>query len=181
MARGIHKRRIHTESDMAEAVKKHLNKRRVIAGREIKLGRCRFDVVAYDKNARIFKVVECKLHSRPTSVGRTFGQAITYWAVIKGRALDFLDAASRKLPLMRYRRWLEATHGGKKITVAVYVALTDKACRQPEFLELRAQYPQIGVIRVKPNGRCRNALRRPDGTADSSAARAKLKTIGIQR
>jgi hypothetical protein len=181
MAQRIFTHRIRTESDMAQAVEGHLNKRRVIAAREVSLGRCRFDVVAYDKNARVFKVVECKLHSRPASVGRTFGQAITYYAFIKGHAFDFLDAASRKLPLMRYRRWDEATDGGKKIMVAVYVALTDKACRQPEFLELRAQYPHIGIIRVKPNGRCRNALRRPDGTADSSAAEAKPKTIKIQR
>ncbi len=179
MARRIHKRSIRTESHMAVAVKNHLNRGRVIAEREIKLGRCRFDVVAYDKNARIFKIVECKLHSSPTSVGRTFGQAVTYSSVLKGRASAFLDAASRKLEKMRYGRWVEATDGGKRIKVAVYVALTDKACRQPEFLRLREQYPHIGVIRVKPNGRCRNALRHPDGTADSRAAKASVRTISL--
>jgi hypothetical protein len=103
MAGRSQKARIRTESDMADAVMRHLNKGKVIAGPEVKLGRCRFDVVAYDKNRRIFKVIECKLHSGPASVGRTFGQAMTYFAMLEGRASEFLDAASRKLPRMRLR------------------------------------------------------------------------------
>jgi len=173
------KQRIRSESEMANAVLQHLNKRKVIAGREVKLGRGRLDVVAYDKRAKTFKIIECKLSSRPTSVAKTFGQAVYYLTSLEKRVPEFLDAASRKLPPMRYARWQEATNDGKKITVAVYVALTHKACMQSEFRALRKQYPQIGVIRVRPNGRCRNALRRADGTADAKAANATPKTIRL--
>jgi hypothetical protein len=156
---------------MVKALLHHFNKGKVIAGSEVKLARCRFDVVAYDKNNKLFRIIECKLHSRPVSVGKTFGQAATYFSVLSGRAFDFLDAASKKIN-MRYGRWMEATHGGKEIALAVYVALTDKATKQPEFWELRAQFPGIGVIRVKPDGRCHDYLRGPDGTADEKTAQA---------
>jgi len=164
---------VKTENDMADAVLKHFNRGKCVACREVKLGRNRFDVVAYDKNQQLFSVIECKLHSKPTTVGRTFGQAMTYLTNIENHAFEFLDAASRKLQPLRFRRWWEATHGWTEINVAFYVALTDKACRQPEFNNLRRMFPSVGIIRVKPNGRCRHALRRPDGTADSKAARAR--------
>src|SRR5437879_13901190 len=96
MASRVHRGRIRTESHMAEAVKNHLNKSHVLAESEVKLGRCRLDVVAYDKNARIFKVVECKLHNRLVSVGSIFGKATTYLSVLKRSAFDFIDVANNK-------------------------------------------------------------------------------------
>ena len=164
---------------MARAVLRHLNRGKVIAGSEVKLGRGRLDVVAYDGKTKSFKIVECKVSSRPTSIAKTFGQAVYYLTSLKTRILEFLDAASRKLPPMRYGQWREATNEGKDITVAVYVALTHKACRQPEFRAIRAEYPQIGVIRVRPNGRCRNSLLHSNGRADSKAAKARPKTIRL--
>lgn len=171
--------RIRTENQMAQAVARHLNRNKTIAWREIKVGRCRFDVVAFDKKRRTFLVVECKLHSRPVSVGRTFGQIVTYRAILTSRGFEFLDATSDKPPQMGFGRWWEATEGGRRFRVEFYVALTDKACRQAEFMSLRRQNPTVGVIRVKPNGRCRHALRRRDGTADAKAAKARPTTIVI--
>jgi len=171
---------IRTESQMAQAVTRHLNRNKTLAWCEIKVGRCRFDVVTFDRKRRTFLVVECKLHSRPVSVGRTFGQVVTYRAILASRGFEFLDAASDKPPQMRFSRWWEATEGGRRIRVEFYVALTDKACRQPEFMSLRRQHPTVGVIRVKPNGRCRHALRRKHGTADAKAAKARPTTIMIK-
>src|SRR6202008_4849375 len=121
------KPKIRKESDMVEAVEHHLKRKaKVVVGREVKFGRGRLDLVAYDKNEKILKIIEGKLHSRPTSPGRTFGQLVTYLATMRGRIPQFLDAASKKLP-MRYGRWMEATSNGKKIRVTFYVALTEKA------------------------------------------------------
>jgi len=165
---------------MTDAVERHLtSKAKVIVGREVKLGRGRLDLVAYDKNTKVFKIIECKLHSGPTNTAKTFGQALGYFTDLEGLAVEFLDSTSRKLEKMRFGRWWEATDRGREIKVAVYVALTHKACMQPEFPALRAQFPQIGVIRVKPNGSCRNALRRRDGAPNSKGAEALPKTIRL--
>jgi hypothetical protein len=166
---------------MTGAVERHLkNKGKVIVWREVKLGRGRLDLVVYDKNTKIFKIIECKLHSKPINTGKAFGQAVTYLSTLDGQVSKFLDVMSDKeLPHMKFSRWLQATHNGKKITVAVFVALTDKACRQPEFHKLRERFPRIGVIRVKPNGYCRDTLPRPDGTRDPKAAQARPEKLNL--
>jgi NDP-sugar pyrophosphorylase family protein len=79
---------IVTESDLTKAVELHLSRRKSLACSQVKVGPSRFDVVAYDKNERLFRVVECKLHSRPSSVGRTFGQVVSYQVVLASVVLN---------------------------------------------------------------------------------------------
>ena len=168
-----------SEKDMAASVRKHFGRGKTVSCGEVRVGRCRFDVVAYDKKDRVFRVVECKLHSRPRNIGSTFGQISSYLTVLKDRAFEFLDRASDGLQ-MRHGRWYEATDGWKRIRVAYYVALTNKACGQPDFIAIRNRYPEIGVIRVKPDGRCRHALRLKNGRADSKAALPIVQEIAIK-
>jgi hypothetical protein len=160
---------------MVDAVERHLkNNGNVIVWREVKLSRGRADLVAYDKNAKLFKIIECKMHSKPINSGKTFGQATTYLSILGGDVSKFLDEITRKKdsPRMKFSRWMEATSNGKKIRVETFVALTDKATKQPEFQNLRSRFSRIGVIRVKPSGQCRDSLPQPDGGKDPKAARA---------
>jgi len=174
--------KIRTESDMVKAVERHLkNKGNVVVWREVKLSGGRADLVAYDKNAKLFKIIECKMHSKPINSGKTFGQATTYLSILGGEVSKFLDVISKKndSPPMRFSRWMEATSNGKKIRVEVFVALTEKATMQPKFRNLRSKFPEIGVIRVKQSGQCRDTLRRPDGSHDPKAARAQLTILPL--
>ena len=140
--------------------------------------RRRFDVVAYDKREKLFKLVECKRGSRPVNVGRAFGQLVAYYALVSARGYDFVDAFSRKVHL-RYRRWAEATIGGQ-VRVAFYVALTDKACKRVDLLRaIRSVLPHIGIIRVKADGHCRNYVKEEDGRKDYELAKARPQVIKI--
>lgn len=96
---------------MAEAVARYLRS----AAREVTVDGYRFDVVAYDKRERLFKLVECRRGSRSTSIGRAFGQLVAYYAVVSSRGFDFVNAIKELLP-------------------------------------------QVGIIRVKGNGHCRNYI-----------------------
>jgi len=118
-----------------------------------------FDVVAYDKQEKLFRLVECKLGSKATSVGHAFGQVAAYYAVLAARGRDFLNAFSRKVPL-RYERLMEATNENRRIRVAFYVALTDEACKRVDLIRsVKRLLPTVGIIRVKPDGKCREFLR----------------------
>ncbi len=165
---------VRTEAQMAEAVAGHLRR----SAREIKVRDCIFDVVAYDKEKRLFKLVECKLGSQATRVGRTFGQVAAYYAVVAARGFDLVNALSKKLPLS-FARLMEATEDGRRIRVAFYVALTDKACKRVDLLRaIKRLLPSVGIIRVKPNGQCRNYIRDRKGK-DFRLAEARPTTIRI--
>lgn len=139
---------------MAEAVARYLRS----AAREVTVDGYRFDVVAYDKRERLFKLVECRRGSRSTSIGRAFGQLVAYYAVVSERGRDFVEAVSRKLPMSFDRLW-EATDGGRRIRVAFYVALTEDACKRIELLRsIKTLLPDVGIIRFKRNGRCGNNI-----------------------
>jgi len=61
---------------------------------------------------------------------------------------------------MRLRRWMEATDNYRRIRIAFYIALTDKACKRVDLLRsMKKLLPDVGIIRVKPDGRCRHYLR----------------------
>ena len=175
-----HKPKIRSESKMTDAVVRHLkNKGKVSVWREVKLEGGRLDLVAYDKTAKVFKIVECKMHSSPRNAAQTFGQTAMYSSLLSKQVSKFLDAVSKRKPAMKYTRWIEATDGGKQIQVEFFVALSDKATRRPEFRNLREKFPEIGIFRIKPNGYCRNVLKRPDGTHDSKGAKALPQTIRL--
>lgn len=159
---------------MAEAVAGHL----VNSAREIKVGGCRFDAVAYDKKARLFKLVECKRVSDDRRIGQTFGQVGAYRGILEGQGFKFVDALSKKLH-MRFGRWMEATQWTARIQMEFYVALPDEACKDVERLKgLKQQHPDVGIIRVRPDGVCRDYIR-VHGKKNDELTRARAMTIRL--
>jgi hypothetical protein len=149
--------RVKTEFQMSEAVARALGK---YAAREVRAGECIFDVVAFNKKDLSFTVVECKLSRRTTRIGQAFGQLAAYSATIATHVRLFLDAYSKKSPTpMHLERWMEATGDFRYVKVKFYVALTHSACRQIGLLRsMKKILPNVGIIRVKPNGECKRYL-----------------------
>lgn len=168
--------KLRRETRMAEAVARRLPR----SVREVRVGDCIFDVVAYDKRDRLFRLVECKLGSQATSIGHAFGQLAAYYAILSARGRDFLDVFSKKVPL-RYGRLMEATEENRRIRVAFYVALTDRACKRVDLLRsLKRLLPQVGIIRVKDDGKCRDYLRE-HGERNHKLAEATPVAVEILR
>jgi hypothetical protein len=170
-----------SEKEMAKAVARWLKSEKGLAAQEISLGRNRFDVVAYDKKRRVFKVVECKLTKRETGIGKTFGQLVSYTGTLSKSGYDFVNAASKRLGRMSFNTWMEATSGGRKIRVEYFVALREKALKDDDFLyAIRKQVPGVGIIRYKENGQCKNNILL-NGKRDYELCRAKARTIKLKR
>jgi hypothetical protein len=148
---------VKTEAHMSQAVACNLGK---YAAREVRVGDCIFDVVAYNKKEKLFRLVECKKSSKASGIGHAFGQVAAYHATIAALGERFLDAYSKKIPSpMRLRRWMEATDNYRRIRIAFYVALTEKACKRVDLLRsIKKLLPDVGIIRVKPDGYCRYSL-----------------------
>jgi len=165
--------KIRNESQMAEAVARHI---KGVCG--VKLEDCIFDVVAYDKAMKLFKVVECKLSFRPAGIGRTFGQVEAYYSVIADRGRDFVDAINKKLDFS-FNELLEATANAQRIRIAFYVALTRQACKRVDLIRsLKRRLPNVGIIRVNPNSECRDYIRH-HGLKDHEMASATPITVRI--
>ncbi|HEV2489999.1 MAG TPA: hypothetical protein VGT03_09345 [Candidatus Acidoferrales bacterium] len=166
---------------MSRKVARWLKSAKGLAAREISLGGSRFDVVAYDKKNRVFKIVECKLATRPVSIGKTFGQLASYSGTLSKRGYDFVNAASKRLARMSFNTWMEATHGGKYIRVETFVALREKALKDVEFLrEIRKYLPYVGIIRYCRNGDCRKSIW-IDGKRDYDLPKAKTRKIKLRK
>jgi hypothetical protein len=170
---------MRTEKQMSRAVARSLGR---YACHELKVGDCIFDVVAYDKKEKLFRVVECKRSSKASRIGKTFGQLSAYRATIAARGREFLDAYSKKIPVtMRLERWMEATDYYRHFRVALYVALTERACKRFDLIRsLKELLPGVGVIRVKPNGLCRHYLRKGK-LRDEGVAQARPVMVRILR
>lgn len=165
-----------SEYEMANAVAEHFAK----SAQQVKVGDCILDVVAYDKKQRVFRIVECKLGHCARTIGHAFGQISAYIAVLSAleREKDFIDAFTRKMPL-RYGRMMEATRNNTQLRVAFYVALTDGACQNIELIRsLKRLLPNVGIIRVKANGKCRDYLRY-NGKKEAKLAEAVPTVIHI--
>lgn len=149
---------VKTESQMSQSVARTLGK---YAAREVKVGDCIFDVVAYNKKDTSFRLVECKKSRSASGIGRAFGQLAAYSATIATHGREFVDAYSKKLAVpMNQGRWMEATDYHRRIRVAFYVALTENACKRVDLLRsMKKILPDVGIIRVKPDGYCRMYLR----------------------
>jgi hypothetical protein len=149
---------VKTESHMSQAVARDLGK---YAAREVKVGDCKFDVVAYNKEEKLFRLVECKKTNKASGIGHAFGQVAAYHATIATHGVQFLDAYSKKIPNpMRLTRWMEATDNYRRIRIAFSVALTEEACQRIDLLSaMKKLLPDVGIIRVKPDGRCRPYVR----------------------
>jgi hypothetical protein len=167
------------EEFMETAVSKWLRKGSVVVARQIPLANVRLDVVAYDKNTGVFKVVECKPTTSHTTVGKTFGQISVYLNKIQSQPDEFVDAVSEKLT-MRFRRWMEATAGGHRIRVEMYVALPHEALHDVSSLRnLKKQYPEIGVIRFKKDGTCKSFVREHQ-KPNHELTRSEAKVIPLE-
>jgi hypothetical protein len=167
---------IATEAQMSEAVAGHFKN----SSREVRIGSCILDVAAYDKEQRLFSVIECKLGNDVTTIGHAFGQIAAYHAEISARDQDFLDAYTDRVHL-RWGRLMEATDWNRRLRVAFYVALTDEACARIEQIRLlKEQMPTVGIVRVKANGKCRDHLH-SEGKDNSGLAQAIPVVIDILR
>jgi hypothetical protein len=166
--------KITTEFQMALAVASGFK----YVTRELKVAECIFDVVAYDKTERLFTLVECKLGTKPTSIGHAFGQIAAYSAILCEHGRAFLKAFTKRVPL-NYERQMEATDEGRRFRVAFYVALSDSACKRVELIRsVKKLLPTVGIIRVKPDGKCRPHLH-VNGRKDSKLATASPTLIDI--
>jgi hypothetical protein len=167
---------LRNEHKMAEAVAGHLKN----SAREVRVGSCIFDVVAYDKNEKLFSIIECKLGSHVTNIGHAFGQISAYYAVLSVLGRDFIDAFTKKVPL-RYERMMEATDGNRRMRTAFYIALTDVACEEVDLIRsMKHLLPNVGIIRVKDDGRCRRHLK-VNGKRDLKLAEAVPTFVEIIR
>jgi hypothetical protein len=167
---------LRMEIDMAEAVTRHFKN----GVREVRVGPCILDVVAYDKEQQLFSVIECKLGSEVTRISQTFGQIAGYQTEIAARSHTFIDAYTRKPEVhLRWGRLMEATNGNRYIRVAFYVALTDAACTEINLIRsLKQNHRNVGVIRVKEDGSCKDNLK-ADGMRDFELAKAIPTVITI--
>jgi hypothetical protein len=142
---------------MSQAIACSLGK---CAAREVKVSDCIFDVVAYNKKEKLFRLVECKKTRKASGIGQAFWQLAAYSAAIATHAREFVIAYSKKAVPMHQGRWLEATDDFRHIRVAYYVGLTEKACKRVDLIRsMKKILPDVGVIRVKPDGYCRRYLR----------------------
>jgi len=116
--------------------------------------------VAYNKKEKLFRLVECKRSRKASAIGHAFGQVAAYSATIAAHGRDFVVAYSKKLAVpMHQGRWMEATDYHRRMRVAFSIALTDKACERVDLLRsMKKLLPDVGIIRVKPDGHCRHYL-----------------------
>jgi|ERR1700693_4887228 len=170
---------VKTESDMSQAVACTLGK---YAAREIRVGGCIFDVVAYNKKEKLFSLVESKKSQKATGIGHAFGQIAVYSATIaSGGGRPFLKAYSKKVP-MHIEEWMRATDNYRRFKVEFCVALTNAACRQVPLLRaMKKILPDVGIIRVRPDGSCRHYIRLGDNKKDLELCQANTTTVKILR
>src|SRR5713226_8918943 len=83
---------VKTEAQMSQAVACNLGK---YAAREVRVGDCIFDVVAYNKKEKLFRLVECKRSRKASAIGHAFGQVAVYSATIAAHGRDFVVAYSK--------------------------------------------------------------------------------------
>jgi hypothetical protein len=168
---------VKTESDMSQAVACSLGK---YAAREIRVGGCILDVVAYNKKEKLFTLVESKKSRKATGIGHAFGQIAVYSATIASQGgRPFLDAYSKKVPL-QVSEWMRATDGYRRFKVEFYVALTAEACKHAALLQsMKDILPNVGIIRVKPDCACRKSILMTGGKKNYELCRAKPTTVKI--
>lgn len=149
---------VKTGSQMSQAVACTLGR---YAAREVRVDDCIFDVVAYNKKEKSFRLVECKKTRKASGIGQAFGQLAAYSATIATHGQEFLVAYSKKLAVpMHQDKWIEATGYYRRFRVSFYVALTDRACKRVDLLRsMKKILADVGIVRVKPDGYCRNYIR----------------------
>jgi hypothetical protein len=187
-----------SEKEMLEAVFKKFTPlkkdgfERKYAAREVSIsaqeaerdlyGDSRLDIVEYDKEKRLFRVIELKLGHHPPVIRDAYAQVAKYRQTLEDNAHAFLDAFTRKSP-MRFGRLMEATRGATKISVEFYVGLTDEACKVRNCRDclpiMKDHYPDFGIVRVKDDGRIKHYIKKPDGTHDYEIARARAVSFTL--
>jgi hypothetical protein len=170
--------KLHTEEEMERYLIDELKGGSNYVARQVPIDNARLDVVGYNKSDRVFKVVECKLTSHDTDLGRLFGQIMSYSDLISRKADAFLDSVSERMDRpMRFGRWMQATECARRIHIEFYVALTEEACKDIDRLRrLKRQYPTIGIIRCKEDGRCRSYAKEA-GKHNNELCKAVAQTI----
>lgn len=117
---------------------------------EFPFKRSSFDLVSYDEQQNVLRIVECKVTSSLTSIGATFGQLLAYIALISSNGKDFLEAVHYRwhIPLNTITRMIES----RTVPVEFYVAFRKSDVEdKKDFLEWAHEHfldKKIGIILV---------------------------------
>lgn len=164
------------EKWMAKRVAKHLGN----AVHDVPIGGPRLDVVSFNPNKNLFRIVECKWVKDPRRVGQTYGQVLSYYSALRGHAAEFVKSLLKKKRLAGLEGFMETT-GGRKARVEFYVGLRDEACKDVNLLRTLKEFmPQIGIVRVKKNGLVRDYIR-SEGKKNYRLAAAKPVELNIPK
>ncbi len=175
-SRGRHPKR--REERMSRAVARHIKP----SALDVRIGRgCTLDVVAFDKERKVFKIIECKYVKDLRRIGHAYGQLLAYYSALKQPGSEFLDAFAKKTkPEISLTDLMGATQRGKNMQVEFYVGLRDAACKDVHLLRsMKKRLPRVGIIRVKRNGQIRDYIRDQDGRKDRKLTQAKKISIAV--
>jgi hypothetical protein len=118
-----------------------------------------FDVVGYELESRTFQIVECKKSAKAVEIGHAFGQLLAYKSVLHNNGYEFLNEFFKRAHAKVDLDDLIDSVAVRKLTAKFYVGLTEAACANVELLKvMKDSLPYVGIIRVKPNGTCRNYI-----------------------
>lgn len=110
------------------------------------------DVINYNKNDRVFDIVECKIAENPVKIGQTFGQVIAYHGIIQDNGRRFFKGV-----LERARDWLTFEEQAKifiekKAKIRLYACFAEEEVKDYQRLldtltkETKAR---IGLILIR--------------------------------
>jgi hypothetical protein len=174
------------ESEVSELVARTLERTfDCRAVRELTVGDCKFDAVGFSSREKCFYVVETKTGSKPSDIGHAFGQILAYEAVISQDGRSFVRNFYNKLNT-KERQYLDfedlSSITSKKVNVRFFVALTEAACRNTELLRyLKNTESNVGIFRIRKDGRLRDHLKVPGGGEDSKICESNPVQIDIAR
>lgn len=131
----------------------------------VKLNELQFDVLALDQSRNVFVAIECMYGGQPKTLMEHFSKANSHLEAATRGALNSRMLADqvkdrKGLPKLNSRRL-------SSLQFSVSVALMDKVCKRVDLLRaLKAQFPAIGIIRMKLNSECRDCIYDRSGKQD---------------
>ena len=146
---------VYSRLDMIRALVTHFRMSGMLVRSNVDLGVFQSDVLTLDKSQGAFVAVQCMHGGQPNTLAAHFSKADSYLTAAKCGTLKF-HALTDKKSKATTRRLL-----------SVSVALMDRTCKRRDLLRsLKAQFPAVGIVRVKMNGQCRDYIRDGDGNKD---------------
>ena len=110
------------------------------------------DVINYNKNDRVFDIVECKIARNPVQIGKAFGQVLAYQAMIQDNGRRFFKGV-----LERARDWLTFEEKAKiftekKAKIRLYTCFAEESIKNyRRLLDIVRDKTkkQVGVVLVQ--------------------------------